>query len=98
MSALPLQNTASKPERLEARVTRQQKQLLQRAADLSGRSLTDFVISVAQEAALRTLQEFSVITLSAADQQAFVHALLHPPLPNNKLRAAWKRYKKRAKR
>ncbi len=98
MSALPLQNTASKAERLEARVTRQQKQLLQRAAELSGRSLTDFVISVAQEAALRTLQEFSVITLSAADQQAFVHALLHPPEPNNKLRAAWKRYKKHAKR
>ena len=98
MSSSPVQNTAPKAERLEARVTTQQKQLLQRAADLSGRSLTDFVISVAQEAALKTIQEFGVVALSGADQQAFVRALVHPPEPNSKLRSAWKRYKKHLKK
>jgi Protein of unknown function (DUF1778) len=35
----------SKSERLEARLSREQKELLQWAADLEGRSLTDFVVS-----------------------------------------------------
>ncbi len=38
-----------KPERLEARLTPEQKALLQRAADLSGRTLTEFVIIRAQQ-------------------------------------------------
>ena len=90
-------NSAAKAERLEARVTSEQKRLLQRAANLRGRSLSDFVIGAAQDAALRTVQEFGVITLSARDQQAFVEALRKPPAPNDKLRSAWKRYQKHAR-
>jgi len=95
MPAHTLERTTSrlKAERLETRVTREQKRLLQRAADLSGRSLSDFVISSAQEAALRTVQQFEVITLSARDQEIFVKALLNPPRPNAALRAGWKRYR-----
>ncbi len=83
----------TKAERLETRVTRAQKRLLQRAADLSGRSLSDFVISSAQDAAVRTVQQFEVMTLSARDQEVFVKALLRPPQPNVKLRAALKSYR-----
>lgn len=71
-----------KSERLEARITRQQKELLQRAADLEGRTLTDFVISSASEKALRTITDHTIIKLSQEDTFAFVEALLHPPEPN----------------
>ena len=47
----------SKSERLEARLSREQKELLQWAADLEGRSLTDFVVSHAQNAAVQTISE-----------------------------------------
>lgn len=85
-----------KAERLEARISREQKQLFQRAATLTGRSLTEFVVSSLQEAATRTIQEQELITLSRDDQQLFVRALLSPPAPNQKLRRAAQTYRARA--
>ncbi len=84
---------SSKPERLEARLTREQKDLLQRAADLEGRTLTDFVVSHAQEAAIRTIQERTIIKLSQSDSLAFVESLLNPPEPSTRMQAAATEYK-----
>ncbi|HEY9872475.1 MAG TPA: DUF1778 domain-containing protein [Candidatus Obscuribacterales bacterium] len=83
----------AKIERLEARVTSEQKELFQQAADIEGLSLTDFVISSVLDAARRTIQEHSMMVLSVPDQKAFVEALLNPPTPGDKLRAAALRYK-----
>jgi uncharacterized protein (DUF1778 family) len=80
-------------ERLEARISREQKQLFQRAADLQGRSLTDFVVSSAQEAAVRTIGEMQIIRLNAEDSRAFAEALLNPREPTERLRAAVRRYR-----
>jgi uncharacterized protein (DUF1778 family) len=80
-------------QRLEARVTPEQKELLQRAASLQGRSLADFVVASAQEAALRAIQDMEIIRLSAADSRVFAEALLNPPKPNRALRNAAKRYR-----
>ncbi len=84
-----------KAERLEARITPAQKEILQHAAELEGRSLTDFVISSAQAAAMRTIHEHEVLLLSAKDREVFVNALLNPPAPNDKLRRAAHRYKQK---
>jgi uncharacterized protein (DUF1778 family) len=43
-------------ERLEARVSAEQKALMERAAALEGRSLTDFVVGSAQAAAAATIR------------------------------------------
>jgi uncharacterized protein (DUF1778 family) len=80
-------------ERLEARVTAEQKELLRRAAALRGRSLTDFVVSSAQEAAEEVVRAHQVITLGPEDSAAFVEALLAPAEPNEALRAAYERYR-----
>jgi uncharacterized protein (DUF1778 family) len=85
---------STKIERLEARVSKSQKELFQRAADLAGRSLTDFIIQATQDAAHQTIERHQLIRLSARDQQAFVKALLNPPAPGKRLRAAAERYKK----
>ena len=78
-------------ERLEARITADQKALIQRAAELEGRSVTDYVVSSVQDAAKRTVEAHDVIVLSAAESRAFVDALLNPPPVNARLRDSVRR-------
>lgn len=78
----------SRSERLEARVSPAQKELLARAAALEGRTVTDFVVSHACEAAAETIQEHEALALTRRDQQAFVRALLEPAEPTEALRRA----------
>ena len=84
----------AKEERLEARISRAQKRILEHAASLRGASLTDFVIASAQEAATRTIKDFEMLTLHGKAREVFVAALLNPPAPNKSLRKAAERYKK----
>ena len=93
MAHLVTKNT-TEIERLEARISADKKSVLKNAADLSGRSLTDFVINSAYEAAIRVIQEYQQLHLSVKDREVFVHALLNAPSPSNKLLAAAKKYKK----
>ncbi len=86
------QAESTKRERLDARVTPEQKALIQRAAQLSGRTLTDFMIASLQEAAERVIRSHDVITLSVRGSEAIAQALLEPPNPNDALRAAYRRY------
>lgn len=84
--------TAPANERLEARITAEQKELFREAAALTGVTLTDFVISSVQQAALRTIEDRHLINLSRNDRRAFVQALLSPAKPNARLRAAGARH------
>ena len=81
--------TSSSDERLEARITMDQKRLFKEAASVRGVTLTDFVVSSVHEAAIRTLEARHFIELSRSDQRAFVDALIQPPAPNAALRRAW---------
>jgi uncharacterized protein (DUF1778 family) len=84
--------SSSADERLEARISTEQKRLFKEAATLRGVTLTDFVVSSVHEAAVRTLEARHVIEVSQNDQRAFVDALSHPPAPNSALRRAWARH------
>jgi uncharacterized protein (DUF1778 family) len=79
-------------ERLEARISREQKALFQRAAELQGRTLSDFVIASVHEAAVRTIEETPVIHLNAEESRLFAEALLNPREPNARLKSTVKRY------
>ena len=83
----------SRSARLEARISVEQKTVLQRAATLSGRTLSEFVVASAQDAASRVIQEHETIRLSRAEQIAFVSALLKPPAANARLRRAAAAYR-----
>lgn len=85
--------TASKTARLEARITPNLQALLKRAAEIDGRSVTDFVVSAVQEAAERRIEQAQVIRLSQEDQKAFVEAILSPPEPTAALKRAFKRHR-----
>ena len=95
-------NAAPKPaprraraERLEARVTLEQKNLIERAAALQGRTLTDFVLTSVQEAARRAIQDYHDLELSVRDSEAVVDAFLNPKPVNERLRDTVHRYRKR---
>lgn len=82
-------------ERLEARITPEQKKLFKRAADLEGRSLTDFVISTVAQAAQKVVQDHEILTLTARDQKLFVKMLVNPPPPKKALIDAFRRHDER---
>jgi uncharacterized protein (DUF1778 family) len=80
--------------RLEARLPTDVYTLLKRAAEIEGRSLSDFVVSAARAAASRTIQENDVIRLSVADQELFAKTLANPPAPNAALKRAFRHHKR----
>src|SRR5579883_617854 len=83
---------ALKADRLEARVTPEQKQLIARAAALRGSSVTEFIVASAHQAAAETIKDFEILTLHDQARDAFVDAVLHPAAPNEAARKAARRY------
>ena len=77
--------------RLEARLPAEIHALLKRAAEIQGRTLTDFVVAAAREAACRAIEESDIIRLSVQDQRRIAEAILKPPAPARALRRAFKR-------
>lgn len=85
---------ARKLSRLEARITPQQKLLIERAAAIRGTSVTEFVVASVQESATRLLQEFDSLELRDEARDRFIEAVLNPPAPNEAARAAAARYRR----
>ena len=93
-----MNNTLTNPAlaklyRFDARLNEEQKLLIQRAAEMEGRSMTDFVIHSAEIAAQKTIEQRAMMTLSARDTAAFVDAILEPASPGPVLRAAARYYR-----
>jgi uncharacterized protein (DUF1778 family) len=86
---------ARKIERIEARLHPEQRRRIEHAATLEGTSISDFIISSADAAALRAIHQHEIWTLSGHDREAFVKSLLHPPAPNSHMKAAARRYRTR---
>jgi uncharacterized protein (DUF1778 family) len=82
----------AKEERLEARISREQKALFLRAAELQGRTLSDFVIASTYDAAVRTIEDMQTIRLNTEESRVFAEAVLNPREPTPRLKAAARRY------
>jgi uncharacterized protein (DUF1778 family) len=79
--------------RLEARLPNPVLARLKRAAEIQGRTLTDFVVAAADEAACKTIEQIGIIRLSLADQRRIADAILNPPAPTRALRKAAKHHR-----
>ena len=77
--------------RLEARISTELHSMLKRAAELQGRTMTDFVVAAVRDAAQRAIEQAEVIRLSLADQECFARALLSSPPPAPALERAFAR-------
>ena len=87
-------STAVSTARLEARISTDLHSMLKRAAEIQGRTMTDFVVSAVQDAAQQAIAQSEVIRLSLADQECFARALLSPPKPAPALKRAFARHRK----
>ena len=86
--------TVQSTARLEARISTDLHTMLKRAAELQGRTMTDFVVAAVQDAAQRAIEQADVMRLSLADQTCFAQALLSPPKPTPALKRAFARRRK----
>ena len=85
---------ANRTARIEARIAPDALRIVRRAAELQGRSISDFVVAAAQEVAHRTIDEAQVIHLSVEDQVRFVELLLKPPVLAPALKRAQKAHER----
>jgi uncharacterized protein (DUF1778 family) len=80
--------------RFDARLNAEQKLLIQKAADLEGRTMTDFVLHSAEAAAERTIEKRAMLILTARETEIFANAVLNPPDPGSVLRKSAREYRK----
>jgi uncharacterized protein (DUF1778 family) len=82
-------------ERLGFRVDEPTKALIERAAQLERRKLTDFCMTALTEAARRTIAEHETLSLSERDRAVFFDTLVDPPAPSERLQRAFAERKRR---
>jgi uncharacterized protein (DUF1778 family) len=70
---------SSRTSRVEARIAPEALALVRRAAEIQGRSVSDFLVAAALKDAQRTIEDAQIIRLSLEDQQRFAQLLLDPP-------------------
>jgi uncharacterized protein (DUF1778 family) len=86
--------TELKKERLDLRLPTAAKEQIERAAELQGRSLSDFVVAAALAQASQVIEQQMVIKLCLEDSMTLAEAFMSEPEPNAKAIAAARRYKK----
>ena len=84
-----------KNERLEGPCPSEVKQRIEHAAELQGRSVTDFLVSAADEKSCQVIEKYQVVKLTMEQSVALANALINPPAPNAKAVAAMRRYKQK---
>lgn len=74
-----------KMDRIDLRITREQKELFARAAALSGVSMSSFLVNNALDQAKRIVVKSETITLSDRDRDLFYSILKNPPKANKNM-------------
>jgi uncharacterized protein (DUF1778 family) len=95
MSTTTKRDQQLRGERLGFRVDEATKALIERAAQLEHRKVTDFCMTALTEAAQRTIAEHETLVLSERDRAVFFDALINPPAPNERLQRAFAEHQRR---
>lgn len=82
-------------ERLGFRVDHETKSLIERAAALSRRKVSDFCVTALSAAARRTIVDHEALQLSERDRKAFFDVLIDPPEPSDRLLRAMAKHRRR---
>ena len=83
--------------RLNFRLPSEAKEKIERAAVVSGLTVTDFAIHALVNSAEDVLERHHVTRLSNRDRDVFLQMLDNPPPPNEALKKAANRYKQTIK-
>jgi uncharacterized protein (DUF1778 family) len=87
--------TPRRGERLGFRLDEYTKNLIERAAHLARRKVSDFCVTALTDTARRTIAEHETLALSELDRKAFFDALIRPPRPSERLARALAEHKRR---
>lgn len=90
--------TPARAARIEARIAPDVLAAVRRAAEIQGRSISDFVVAAARDAAERTIEETQILRLSLADQERMADLLASPPAPNAVMKRAFAAHRELIKR
>jgi uncharacterized protein (DUF1778 family) len=77
------------------RVDETTKALIERAAHLEHRKVTDFCMTALADAARRTIADHETLVLTDRDRSVFFDALIDPPAPNERLLRALAEHRRR---
>ena len=80
------QQERARRDTLNLRIQPELRGLIDRAAELSGKNRTDFVLGAARQAAENTLLDRTVFSVSPKAYDEFLARLDAPPSPNDRLR------------
>ena len=78
----------ARSERMVFRVDLETKAMVERAAELERRNLTDYCLTALSAAAQETFARHETLRLSEAERATFFDVLLNPPEPNDRLKRA----------
>ena len=81
--------------RLDFRLNRQVKEVIEQAAAISGQSVSDFAVSALYRTAKEVLEREQTTRLSNRDRDVFLALLDSDAKPNEALKRAAKKYKSR---
>lgn len=85
---------ATERSRFDTRLSKEQKDYFEYAATLAGfKTMTDFVLSAAQQQADAIVEKHNTILASQKDQELFFDALINPQEPNDSLKIAASRFR-----
>jgi uncharacterized protein (DUF1778 family) len=85
----------TRDDRLGFRLDEQTKGLIERAAQLERRKVSDYCLTAITDAARRTIAEHETLVLSERDRAAFFDALIKPFEPNERLKRAFAEHRRR---
>lgn len=86
-------NSDENTVRVTARIPVSVRETIQRAAELSGATLNQFMVQAALKEAKEVIDSERVIVLSENDADKVFSLIENPPEPNERLKAAIKRHK-----
>lgn len=81
-----------KSARFEARIPPDVHAIIKRAAEIEGRSMTDYVMATALDAARNTIEQTDTIKLSMKSSEDFASSLINPSKPAPAMVRAGKRH------
>lgn len=82
-------------DRIDVRISREQKEFIKYASELSGfKNLSEFIVYCINAEAKKIINENSIILNTIEDKKIFLNAILNPPKANAKLKKAQLNYNK----
>lgn len=85
--------SALKKQRIDLRLTDDDKSIIEEAAAMSNQSITQFMVSSASERAVKVIEQHRRLVLNEESWNLVMDAISNPLAPNDKLKRAADRLK-----